>query len=371
MDQKDLIQKLEGADPPRVDLPDAKARLRRELLTSSHFERAGARTHRFRLGVAAVAAVVVAVVLFVQLPSDRVSARALIDSIEVAYDSRSVSGAVHYLRQALSLPDDHRFEVETWAQDSEKRMRVRLSDARSGETLAHSLFDGDRSYGLPEGSSRIHSESKITVRKHGGAPPPRSRMLAVVIMRVSAEDEWTDDTVVRALVLDNGFNRDAFAAMTPREVVRHLSESPEVEYVGASYAPGLNAEIETLEIRNSGALPFAIEFPLKYMDRVRWFLSSVISEDISFEMDSRFVEFLEQNDFEGTIKLRPVESIQRVEVHAGSASIHRTTLIVRENGMETYRAEVVFAEDRYLPAAPDMFDPSALGLTLLEPDAIH
>ena len=96
-----------------------------------------------------------------------------------------------------------------------------------------------------------------------------------------------------------------------------------------------------------------------------WFLTSIISKEISLEVDTQFVEFLEQNNLEGEIKIKPIESVERIEVIAESSRIHRVTLTVSEHGVETYRAEKTFLEDRYLSYAPDMFDPGHHGLAVI------
>ena len=107
MDERDLIKKLEQAELPQVDLPDARARLRRELLNSPDFDRRASRARGFlwvRYAFAAAATVVIAGFVAMQLMPQRLSAKALIDTMEAAYDSRAVAGAVHYLRQTLSIP---------------------------------------------------------------------------------------------------------------------------------------------------------------------------------------------------------------------------------------------------------------------------
>ena len=107
MDERDLIQKLEEAELPQAELPDAKSRLRRELLNAPDFDRRASRSRGFlrtRYALAAVATITIAGFVAVQLMPQRLSAKALIDTMEAAYDSRAVAGAVHYLRQTLSIP---------------------------------------------------------------------------------------------------------------------------------------------------------------------------------------------------------------------------------------------------------------------------
>ena len=86
-------------------------------------------------------------------------------------------------------------------------------------------------------------------------------------------------------------------------------------------------------------------------------------EDLSFEMDGKFAEFLEQHNLVGEVKIKPIESVETNEVIAESSQIYRVTLTVFEHGVETYRAEKTFLEDRYLSYSPDMFDPGHHGMT--------
>ena len=370
MDDRDLIQKLQNADPPDVTLPDAKARLRRELLTSPDFERRAARRRGFlrvRYAFAALTTVVIAGFIAIQLMPERLSAKALIDTIEAAYDSRVVSGAVHYIRQTLTLHGAGHFEVERWDHPDGGKVRIRLKDGSTGSVLAHTIIDGDRSYGFSSAPGRVRGKIKHVKAADGAAQRLRKAM-AVVLMHAGGGHAMTDEAVMQAFVMDYGFDQAQFAQKTLRDVISDLAGSPDVVYAGAAVEPEIGKDIEILERHNSGVLPFKLEFPEKYMEQVQWFLASLISEEISLEMDARFVEFLEENDLQGEIKIRPIESVETIEILAESSRIHRITLTVFEGGVETYRAEKMFLEDRYLSYAPDMFAPEHHGLTLM-PDA--
>jgi hypothetical protein len=170
--------------------------------------------------------------------------------------------------------------------------------------------------------------------------------------------------VVQAFVMDNAFQTESFAGMTPHDVVRDLSVSPNVIYAGASTEPALDEKIEVLERRNSGVLPFKLEFPAKYIEPVESFLRTLTSKDAQGEIERRVAEFVEQNDLSGEIKIKPIESVETIEVIAETSRIHRVTFTIFESGAETYRIEKVFLEDRYLSYTPDMFDPEHHGLIL-------
>ncbi len=362
MKDRELDKKFENVDLPQVKLPEAKARLRRELLTAPHFERRAARIRGFlrvRYALTALAAVAVAGFIVIQLMPDRLSARALIDNMEAAYDSRVVANAVHYFRQTLTLPRGRHFEVEQWVHPDEDKIRVRLKDGDTGDVIAHSIMVGQRTYGLDSASGRTRARiRRVEAANHGTAH--EGGMMTVVLMRLHEDDEWADETVVQVIVMDDGFDRDQFMKKTPRAIISDLAGSSDITYSGATFEPRLNQKIEILERRNAATLPFKLEFKMKHLDKVQWFLTSIISNEISLEMDT---EFLEQNNLGGDIKIRPIESVETIEVIAESSRIHRMTLTVFEDGVETYRAEKTFLEDRYLSYAPDMFDPGHHGLT--------
>ena len=366
MDESDLIKKLEQAELPQAELPDAKARLRRELLNAPDFDRRARRSRGFlraRYALAATATIAIAGFVVVQLMPQRLSARALIDTMEAAYESRSVAGAVHYLRQTLSIPGGRSFEVERWVHPDEDRIRVRLRDADSGEIYAHSIIEGERMYGLDmQDDGPVHGR----IERHRPDPNERRhrKAMTIVISHMGGSDHDGPGAVLQAFVMDNAFQTERFAGTTPHDVVRDLSQSPNVIYAGASTDPALDVKIEVLERRNSGVLPFKLEFPAKYVDQVESFLMSLISEDVPHEIEQRFAEFIEHNDVSGEIKIKPIESVETIEVIAETSRVHRVTLAIYESGVETYRAEKVFLEDRYLPYTPDMFDPEHHGLIL-------
>lgn len=366
MKDRELDNKLKSVDLPQVSLPGPKARLRRELMSSPHFEQRSARMRIFghvRYVLTALTAVIVGVFVVIQFLPKRSSARALINTMETAYESSVVSDAVHYIRQTLTLPRGHNFDVEQWLYLEEGKIRVRLEDKTTGDVIAHSIITGGEAYNLNSTTGRAHSRIKHGDKPHDPAHC-HGRMLTVVFMRLNEEDEWGDETVVRAFVMDGGFDRDQFVNKTPRAIVSDLAASPDITYVGASVEPQINQKIEVLERRNAATLPFTLEFQAKHIEKVKWFLNSVISEEISLEIDSRFVEFLEKNDLIGEVQMKPIESVEKIEIIAESSRIHRVTLTIFESGTEAYRAERVFIEDRYLPYSPETFDPVLHGLTL-------
>ena len=59
-----------------------------------------------------------------------------------------------------------------------------------------------------------------------------------------------------------------------------------------------------------------------------------------------------------------IESVETVEGLAETSQVHRVALAIYESGVEIYRVEKVFLEDRYLSYSPDMFDPEHHGLIL-------
>lgn len=367
MEDRELNQKLESVELPRVTLPGAKARLRRELLTSPHFEQRAGRMsiyRRVRYALAALATIAVAAVIAIQFIPERLSAKVLIDNMEAAYDSRVVSGAVHYLRQALTIPGAPSLEVERWVHPDGDNIRIRLRNGSNGDVLAHSIVEGSRTYGLASGTGPVHGE----IRRVKPAPDktgPSGNAMAIVISPLHHDREWTDETTVQALVMEYGFDRDQFAAKTPRSVVSDLARSSDVIYAGVALEPQLDQKIEILERRNSAALPFKLELPARHLGKVQEFLELIISQEISLEIGDQFAEFLETNNLEGEVKISPTESVETVEVFAESSLIHRVTLTVSERGVETYRVEKTFLEDRYLSYSPDMFDPEHHGLTMI------
>ena len=365
MTDEELNRKFKDSDLPHITLPSAKARLRRELLTSPHFEERAGRIRSFarvRYALTALAAIAIATLVVIQFIPERLSAKGLIRTMEAAYSSHVVEGAVHYLRQSLALPRDRRFEVETWIHPEENKIRIRLKDATADLVMAHSIIESGRVYGLPTATDR--KSGSIKGVPHGSQKPSHGgTAMTVVIMRLDADDEFSDETMVRILAMDDGFSGDQFAKKTPRAVVADLSQSPDVTYAGATFDSESGQRLEALERRNAAAMPFTLEFPMKHLKKVEWFLSSVVSKEISFEMDVRFSEFLEQNDLEGEVKIKPIESVETIEVFAETSRIHRVTLAIFEQGVETYRAEKTFLEDRYLSYEPDMFSPEHHGLT--------
>ena len=64
------------------------------------------------------------------------------------------------------------------------------------------------------------------------------------------------------------------------------------------------------------------------------------------------------------MKIEPIASVETIEVLAETSQIHRVTFTIFERGVETYRVERIFLEDRYLDYTPDMFDPEHHGLIL-------
>ncbi len=366
MDERDLIKKLQQAELPQAELPDAKARLRRELLNAPDFDRRASRSRGFlrtRYALAAVATITIAGFVAVQLMPQRLSAKALIDTMEAAYASRAVAGAVHYIRQTLSIPGVSGFEVERWVHPDEDRIRVRLRDADSGKVYAHSIVEGEQIYGLDiQDDGRVHGRIKRRRPDSNEAHAPKA--MAIVISHMRGSDHDGAGAVVQAFVMDNAFQTESFAGMTPHDVVRDLSVSPNVIYAGASTEPALDEKIEVLERRNSGVLPFKLEFPAKYIEPVESFLRTLTSKDAQGEIERRVAEFVEQNDLSGEIKIKPIESVETIEVIAETSQVHRVTFKIFESGVETYRVEKVFLEDRYLSYTPDMFDPEHHGLIL-------
>ena len=366
MDERDLINKLGQAELPRAELPDAKARLRRELLNAPDFDgRAGRSRGLLRARYALAAAVTIAIAGFVavQLMPQRLSAKALIDTMEAAYESRAVAGAVHYVRQTLSIPGGYGFEIERWVHSDEDRTRIRLRDVDSREVYAHSIIEGERMYGL-EAQNEGQVYGKIGRRRPDSNGGHHQKAMAIVISHTGGSDHDGAGAVLQAFVMDDAFRAESLAGTTPHDVVRDLSQSPDVIYAGATTEPALDEKIEVLERRNSGVLPFKLEFPAKYIDQVESLLMSLISEDDAHEIERRVAEFVEQNDASGEIKIKPIESVETIEVIAATSQIHRVTLVIYESGVETYRAEKVFLEDHYLPYTPDMFDPGHHGLIL-------
>jgi len=371
MKDREVDNKLMGVDLPEISLPGPKARLRRELMSSPHFEQRSARIRLFgrvRYGLTALAAAAAAVIVVMQFIPQRLSARELINNMEAVYESSIVTNAVHYIRQTMALPRGHEFNVEQWALLNEGKIRIRLEERNTGEVVVHSIIDGNRAYDL----SGAPGQARNKIRRGSVDHDPSEHhggLMTVVLMRVNEDDEWGDETVIRAFVMDDGFARDQFARKTPRAIVSDLAASSEVAYAGASFSPELDRKIEVLERRNEAALPFTLEFRAKHMEKVQWFLNSVISEEISVELDSEFVDFLEDNDLGGEVQIRPIESVERIEIIAESSRIHKVTLTIFERGEEAYQAERVFIEDRYLPLSANMFDPVHHGLTLqTEPD---
>ena len=366
MDERDLINKLEQAELPQAELPDAKARLRRELLNAPDFDGRASRPRGFlRVRNALAAGVTIAIAGFVavQLMPQRLSAKGLIDTMEAAYESRAVAGAVHYVRQTLSIPGGYGFEIERWVHPDEDRIRVRLRDTESREVYAHSIMEAERIYGLDaRDDGRVYG--KIGRRQPDSNAGHQPKAMAIVISHVAGGDHDGDGAVLQAFVMDNAFQAESLAGTTPHDVVRDLSQSPDVIYAGATTEPALDEKIEVLERRNSGVLPFKLEFPAQYMDQVESLLMSLISEDVPHEIERRVVEFVEQNDVSGEIKIKPIESVETIEVIAETSRVHRVTLAIYESGVETYRAEKVYLEDRYLLYTPDMFDPGHHGLIL-------
>ena len=366
MDERDLINKLEQAELPRAELPDAKARLRRELLNAPDFVGRAGRSRGFlraRYALAAAVTIAIAGFVAVQLMPQRLSAKALIDTMEAAYESRAVAGTVHYVRQTLSIPGGYGFDIERWVHPDEDRTRVRLRDADSREVYAHSIIEGKRIYGLDaQNDGPVYG--RIARRRPDSNGGHNRKTMAIVISHMGGSDHDGAGAVLQAFVMDDAFRAESFAGTTPHDVVRDLSQSPDVIYAGATTEPALDEKIEVLERRNSGVLPFKLEFPATYVDQVESFLMSLISEDVPHDFEQRVAEFVEQNDASGEIKIKPIESVETIEVIAETSQVHRVTLAIYESGVETYRAEKVFLEDHYLPYTPDMFDPEHHGLIL-------
>lgn len=378
MDEKDVVKKLEQTDPPQIELKDARARLRRELLTSPEFEARTAAPRRvpgWRLAFAGLVAITAVAILAIQFVPRRSSAEALIAAMGSAYDASFLPDAIHYVKQGLKLNGDRSVVIESWLFSSEHRFRVRIKDARTAETLGHTISADGRTYDLPE--SRMHvlggvSEPMPEAEGHSDMAAPgrhERRVMTVVVQRANEGDEWSDETLARAFLISDFFNRNPRISRTPHDLVRELAADGQVAYAGATLDSRSQLEVEILERRNAGALPFVVEFPMKHLDDVQRFFGRVAGWDPHDATLDRCAALLDEQGLGEAIVLRPVEPLERIEVDSATSRIRKLSLSIVEGGKEIYSAETTFLEDRYLPYAPDTFDPDLHGLSAADPGA--
>lgn len=372
-DERDLIRDLEHAEPPQIELHGARVRLRRALLASPDFAARAStrRTSRWRLAFAGLAAAAVVAILAIQLIPRRSSAEALLAAMGSAYDASVVPDAIHYLRQSLRLNSDPPLELESWLYADQRKFRVRVKDAGSSKTLAHTISNDGRIFNLPESSLHVvgetHRRSSVSTADAGHAdtnPTPGDRMMTIVITRVHQGDDWSDDTPVRAFLISDFFSRAPSLNRTPQDLVHELEGSDQVMYAGATLDSRNQRQVELLERPNAGALPFVVEFPMKRLEDVQGFLARVLTRTSRDGSIDAYEALLEEQGLGGVVTLRPVAPVERVEIDSETSRIRKLSLSIFEHGDEIYSAETTFLEDRYLPYAPDTFDPDLHGLSL-------
>jgi len=375
MDERKVTRKLEQVEPPKIELKDARARLRRELLTSPEFETrtAPGRGSRWRLALAGLVMATAVVAIVFQFVPRRSSAEALIAAMGSAYDASVLPDAVHYLKQRLDLNDDRHVLIESWRFPGEDKFRVRIKDAVSAKTLGHLIMADGRTWDLPESPIHVAGEVRAMTRTHVGEagearePGHLQRIMTIVVERAHPGEAWSDTTRARAYLVSDFFSSAPAIGRTPHDLVRELQHDGEVAYAGATLNRRSRLEAETLERRNAGALPFVVEFRMEHIEQVQAFLNRVLAGQAGGTDFAAYRADLETRGLGDAIALRPVEPVERIEVDSATSRIRRLSLSIVEHGREIYAAETTFLEDRYVPYAPDTFDPDLYGLSPATP----
>jgi hypothetical protein len=335
MNDKDLTEILESTEAPRVDLPNAKALLRRRLVAAArHPRRARRRRLRDASLIAAAAAALWAA--FWLLPSGPTAAE-LIRDMEDVYTHDVPEGRVYYMRQLIRIQGQPPVEEERWSDDRARRVRLLHRDATTGAILGHSILDGSRVYGSKD--SRLRVRRSIARIDDPGAEPRRIKT-SVLVPRSG------DDSPGSVIVVRDIFDPEEFARRSPSDIVTALASSANVDYAGMETSAESGRTLHVLT-RRIDAVTLAIES----LDE--------IPETVAGEIE-RMMQDTEPED-------RSLGATERITIMADSSRIHGLTLVIDRHGEEIYRLDKIFLGQAWLEDSPTIFDPNAHGLLPIEP----
>lgn len=371
MNEKEMIEKLEEVSPPHIQLPEAKAELRRELLHAPQFNEnhatTGAPQLKFIVGAMA-AFVIVALVFFINLHPERTLAKELLDNMRKVYDHANAIDKVHHLKMLFASSGQPANERESWIYLPDRKMRFLYRDAQTDEILAHLITDGEKRYGLLGSKFALKIDFETTGEIDQGTQPLKKteiedESMDVVIM--PAPDEFQGgQQLLQAIIMSDAFDRDEFTRQSPREVVEKLFASPNVTYRGSEIDSLTGKRVDLLERRaKSEAISLKLIFSQQQLEMVRRYLHQLESNGFS-ELSSE--DFIAQNKIRGDVQVKKIDVRETIKVFAETARIHQIVLSVSEDDQESYRAVKTFLSDDYLNFSPAFFDPQAFGLVLLE-----
>ena len=373
--EKEVNDLFNKSTPPDFVLPEEKARLRRELLNSSHFKTNSApgrvRTFQLRYVLGAGVALALAAVLIVMsLTPDRISARELVRDIREVYEQADIAGKVHHLRFIFKTADREAFVEEKWVYPVGGKVRVLHREAETGEVLGHTIVDGEHTYGLE------NSQFKVKYNIENSGQPAVTRPLSErqtirrtqsILIKPAPGQKTTSDgkRIMQAYIMTDAFSYDAFERQSPRELVSNLVASAKVDYLGSEFDELTGGKLDVLTKRSQArSFSLKLEFPEDRLAEVGWFCERLESDDISLFMDSPELKFLDEKEISSESAWKTVEAVETIKVFPESRRIRQVNLSIREDGTETYRAEKTFLADEYMDYSESLFDPERYGLKL-------
>jgi hypothetical protein len=275
MEKEKLLELLKKAKPEKIELPESKAKLRRELLNSEYF----LKKTKFALRALAVT-IVILILLITDFTPREISAKEIINKLDDLYSRSLIPGKVNYSEGTCIVYGENEqtvnFKFENWRDSKGGKVKFIRKDLNTDEILDFKIFDGPRIFCSPdsrmkiikiqnidEQDQKINSGigNKFSYRIFNKLPSDQKnflikldsnnrtkRFLTVTINENDVNLNGICDTLhPRIYIYSRFIDVDEMNMETPRDIVARLKAQPEVTFLGSKFEEKLGKKVMMLQ----------------------------------------------------------------------------------------------------------------------------
>lgn len=351
---------LEKMSPPDVELPEAKAQLRRKLLDLDRIKRKNPDFSRllfkYALGGVPVLGILLVVIVFRFIPGE-MSAMERLDDLESTYRNARVSGAVHYLKLQYTNNRHNEKEVvlHQWRHGTEK-LRIMIQSSATGVTLGHLIMKGTRAFLWQDAASgatiavgsQTCADNSSAVDERGEKNSSAYSTMAIPIKKLPGV--VSGKKAVNLLISRDSLGIFGFTDQDPANVYLRLKSSANVIYNGTEIS-GDHRELDIFQRRNShGIHSYLLVYDKKREERLESVIQKIHCGEIRFSPDSGQIA---REDGFRIEKIKVVETT-RVDRQTGKITLISHRSYWREHMIAAH--DLLFLNERFLEDDPTIFD---------------